>query len=103
MENIKKSEDYFEKSRQEDNDIISFGLRVKALREARSERFLEDWLPLLSERYSINESSQGKYSITTEDYGVIDYFPKANKILIRVENTWKKPGLRWLVKNLLND
>jgi hypothetical protein len=35
-----------------------------------------------------------------KEYGVVDYFPKANKVLIRKENSWKPHGLKWMLDNL---
>lgn len=99
---MKKSEELTLASQQEDNDIKSFALACKALRETRSEKFLEDYLPVLKMRFVIEERSNGSYSINTQDFGIIDYFPKANKLLIRKENRWIKPGLKWIINNLLN-
>ena len=33
----------------------------------------------------------------------LDFYPKANKVLIRQENEWIKPALRWMIANVLND
>lgn len=96
---MKNSEELMSLASKEDNDIISFALQCKALREKRSEKFLEDWLPLLEIRYPV-EFKNHKYSITTQEFGIIDYFPKANNLLIRKDNEWKKPGLLWIIKNL---
>ena len=87
---------------EEDNDFKSFALLCKALRESRSEKFIDGWLEPLSIRYNII-SQDYKYTITTEDYGILDYFPKANKLLIRKENKWIKPGLKWIINNLFNE
>jgi len=43
----------------------------------------------------------GSYTFETEMYGIIDFFPKANSVLIRKDNNWKKPGLKWIKKNIL--
>lgn len=96
---MKKSEELTTTSQKEVNDIKSFALQCKALRESRSERFVEDWLPLLSKKYNIVENNH-KYTITTQDHRVVDYFPKANKLLIRKDNNWIKPGLKWMIANL---
>jgi hypothetical protein len=98
---MKKSEELRLISSQEDNDIKAFGLLTKALRESRSEKFVDGWLEPLSMRYDVKEDNH-KYTITTQDYGVLDYFPKANKLLIRKENKWVKPGLKWIINNLMN-
>ena len=96
---MKESEKLILSSQQEDNDTKSFALQCKALRESRNERFVEDWLPLLSKRYNVVENNN-KYTITTQDYCIIDYFTKANKALIRKDNNWIKPGLKWIIANL---
>lgn len=98
---MKKSEEFIRQSQEEDNDIKSFALLCKALREKRSEKFVEDFLPVLSTQYSIFLRKNESYSIITAKYGTIDYFPKANKLLIRKDNKWIKPGLKWIVNNLL--
>lgn len=97
---MKKSEELT--SQQEDNDIKSFALACRALKEKRSEKFIEDYLPVLNLRYPIEKRDNGSYTISTQDYGIIDYFPKANKVLIREENKWIKPGLKWIFNNLIN-
>ena len=98
---MKKSEELTLASQKEDNDIKSFALACKALREARSEKFLEDYLSVLKLRFVIEERNNGSYSINTQNFGIIDYFPKANKLLIRKENKWIKPGLKWIINNLM--
>ncbi len=102
---MKKSEEFREKAAQEDNDLKAMGLLNKSLREHRIEKFMESVLPLLEKAgFDVVESNH-KYTIDTDTqeikYGVIDYFPKANKLLIRKENKWIKPGLNWMLKNLL--
>jgi hypothetical protein len=99
---MKKSEELRLASQQEDNDIKSFALLCQVLRESRSEKFIEDYLPVLIKRYPVEARTNGSYSITTQDHGIIDYFPKANKLLIRKDNNWIKPGLKWIINNLLN-
>lgn len=98
---MKKSQELKLRASQEENDIKSFSLLCKALRESRSERFVDDYLPLLRKRYPVELRSNGSHSITTQDYGIVDYYPKVNKILIRKTNSWIKPGLRWILNNLL--
>ena len=99
---MKNSEKLLKASSQEDNDIKSFALKCKALRESRSERFIEDYLPVLEIRYPIELRKNGSYTLSTQDHGTLDYFPKANKLLIRNSNTWVKPGLKWVLNNLIN-
>lgn len=89
----------------EDNDLKALGMYAKHLREKRFEKsdaFIEK---IKAKGYPV-EYIEGsyKFSIDTdfekEKYGIIDFFPKVNKILIRKRNKWIKPGLDWLLKNL---
>lgn len=100
---MKKSEQYKELASQEDNDLIAMGHMNKALREERTERFEENWLEKLSEKCDVTQRIlQGCHTFTIEPYGTIDYYPKANKLLIRKDNKWIKPGLKWIVTNIIN-
>jgi hypothetical protein len=96
---MKESEKLLEESRQEDNDLKSYSIYLKSLREKRSEKFIDGWLKPLSIKYDVKEENY-KYTITTQEYGIIDYFPKKNKLLIRKKNEWKEQGLKWIINNL---
>lgn len=84
-----------------DNDFVNFRLACEALRMSRSERF-RDYLPLLEVRYDVEKRENGSFVINSGDFGKVDFFPKCNKVLIRKDNRWLKPGLRWILNNLLN-
>jgi hypothetical protein len=99
---MKQSEELLQLAREEENDLKSMGMYIKALRASRSEKFEDGWLLPLSNKYEIKHENY-KYSITTQDYGIIDFFPKANKLLIRKDNNWIKPGLKWIINNLFNE
>ena len=99
---MKNSQKLLILSEQEDNDIKSFALLCKSLREKRSEKFEGGWQLLLEDKYDVQKRDNGSYTISTQYYGTIDYFPKANKLLIRKNNKWIKPGLKWIINNLFN-
>lgn len=99
---MKKSEELLQQSREEDNDLKSYGIYLQSLREQRIEKFVEGWLIPLSIKYEVIENNH-KYSITTQEYGIIDYFPKKNKLLIRKQNEWKEQGLKWIINNLFKE
>lgn len=99
---MKKSEELKVQASQEENDLIAFGIYAKAIREGRSEKFEEHYLPALKIKYPVESRINGSYTITTQDFGILDYFPKANKLLIREKNKWIKPGLKWIYNNLFN-
>jgi hypothetical protein len=92
-----------EQTSQEQNDSNGTSHR-KTLKEARLEKFEQgDYILKLEEmNYLVIPFDGSKLVIDTqtEEYGVIDYFPKANKVLIRKENSWKPHGLKWMLDNL---
>lgn len=98
---MKKSEELLKEATETDNDFVAMGLLNRSLREGRAERW-EDYLPkLLKKGYDIACDGNSKYTIDTDDkYGIVDYFPKANKLLIRKQNKWIKPGFTWIKTNL---
>ncbi len=98
------SEELRKQAAQADNDFQAMSLLNKSLREHRLEKFQDFIIPLQQKGYDVVESNH-KYTIDTDTqsirFGIIDYFPKANKLLIRKDNQWIKPGLTWIRKNLL--
>lgn len=99
---MKKSEEFHKQANEEDNDLKALGLYTKSLREGRLENFQQVYLPLLLKKgYEVAEDNH-KYTIDTYDkYGILDFFPKKNSLLIRKQNSWKRPGLQWIIKTLL--
>jgi hypothetical protein len=101
---MKKSEELRQEANKLDNDLAYLGAMNKVMREERFERALP-WLDELKKApkvISIDQDASGtKFTINTEKFGIIDYFPKANKVLIRKQNSWKTGGLSWLRTNIL--
>jgi hypothetical protein len=104
---MKKSEELKQAAAAEENDLKALGLMTGSLREGRLERFTENCLPLLLKAgYDIAQDDEMvRYTIDTEmggkTFGIVDYYPKANNLCIRKSNKWVKPGLKWIVENLL--
>lgn len=102
---MKESEKLKIEAQQEDNDFRAMGKMKKAIRQQRLERF-EDYIPKLEAReIKVYEFDGAKHTLDTQtdEFGIVDFFPKANKVLIRKKNKWEEHGLKWLVKNLLNE
>ena len=97
---MKKSEQLRKEASMAESDQQCLGLHTKAMREERLERFEEEWLPLLREKTAVEYFFiPNNYTMKHNNFGTIDYYPKANKVLIRKQNKWIKPGLQWLIKN----
>lgn len=100
---MKKSEQLRIESGSIDSDLAYLGAANKIMREERDERFREEWLPkLMKQEVVVTEYGlpQRKYEIESrKPFGTIDFYPKVNKVLIRKQNKWVKPGLQWLIKN----
>lgn len=100
---MSKAEELHRLADQEDNDSKFLGLKKKAIRQERLERF-EGHIEKLEQRGLIVMPFDGsKHTIDTQTdkFGVIDYFPKANKVLIRKQNKWIVHGLKWIIHKFL--
>lgn len=88
--------------KQEDNDFKAMAMHNKNKREERLETF-ESYISELEKYYDVEFfQNQGKYTITgSDDYGTSDYYPKADKLLIRKDNKWFPNGLNFLKINFL--
>lgn len=68
--------------------------RIKNLEDYKdkilSSPLIEEW----------EERNNGSLSLNIRDFGIVDYFVKGNKVLIRKTNTWQPKGLNWLIKKL---
>lgn len=102
---MEKSEKLLQKARKCESDFKSLSLLNKSMREARLERFEDYQLKLEQAKCIIVPFNGQKVVIDTQldKFGIIDYFPKANKVLIRKNNIWKTQGLKWLITNLLSN
>ena len=101
---MKNSEEYTKAAQEAENDFKSLSLHTKSIREARLERFEDGYKELLEAKLCIVIPFNGNKIVIdtqTDEFGILDYFPKANKILIRKSNQWKNQGLRWLQTNIL--
>lgn len=86
----------------EENDFAAMARYRKEKREERQVKFVN--LPIfdkLKEKYPTSWDEDGtKFTFQATEYGTIDFFPKANKVLIRKENKWIWPGLNWIINNI---
>ena len=97
---MKKSEQLYEEAQLSEKDDEAWRLHGRALREERAETFEDKGLQLLLEKVNVTYDDQtGKYTMRHKRLGTIDFFPKANRILVRYENRWISGGLQWLIKN----
>lgn len=88
--------------REEENDLKALGLMNKILREERVQKFTSKYLGTIneSEKVIYVKEYNNKFEINFYDFGVIDFYPKANKVLIRRTNKWIKPGLKWIISKI---
>ncbi len=99
---MKKSEELKKKSAEEENDLVALGIGKKIIREERNETFEEKWLPELKTKFGDKIQYIEKmfcWRITTDT--MTDFYPKANKVFIHNKRVWIKPGLKYLIENLL--
>lgn len=99
---MSKSDELKREAQAEDNDLKAMGLYRKAARESRFEAFSAYIEPLLKKGINVTEiTNQGKFILEPTEFGTIDYYPKANKVLIRKNNQWYNQGLSWIIRMLL--
>jgi hypothetical protein len=101
---MKKSEELKIEAKQEESDFSYMAKMNKSMREARLERFEDGYTEKLESKNCVVIPFNGSKVVIdtqTSNYGILDYFPKANKILIRKDNKWIAQGLRWINDNLL--
>lgn len=93
-----KSEELRNELLSEENDLKALGINNRLIREERSESFEYKWLPKLQAKCNVRHDAQmGRYTFELNGFGVIDFYPKSNKLLIRQLNKWQKPALKWLI------
>lgn len=101
---MKKSEELRQKASEEENDFKYMGIANKAVREERNENFEEKWLQKIMTHPDVlmnaHDEVNGRYTFGIKGIGALDFYPKANNLLIRKQNKWKKPGLKWLINKL---
>ena len=103
-----KSEELKIEAQQEENDLVYMGKMKKAFREQRLEKFEDKFIERLKVKgYEVENVSDGKYLIrTTTKYDNIEYFPKSNRIFIKLHakqnnKGWYSKGLNWITERLL--
>jgi hypothetical protein len=86
----------------EENDLKALGIGKQIIREERLERFEEEWLEKITNSPKVTQyqMANGGYIFWFNDGNIIDFYPKANKLLIRRKNKWIKPALKWLIAEL---
>ena len=101
---MKMSEQLKKEAQQEESDFSYMAKMNKSIREARLERFEDGYAEKLESNKCIVIPFNGSKVVIdtqTEKHGIVDYYPKANKILIRKDNKWLTQGLRWINDTLL--
>jgi len=101
-EEMLKSEILKREAEQEDNDFRALNLYKKSMREDRIEKFEDKWLSKFEDKYEIQfNQMQQCYIITTEEYGVLHFYPKANRLQFQGSKNWYSTALRWMISKLL--
>lgn len=69
-------------------------------RKSRYDQWVNNYMPRIALFYDVSEHCNGSWTIHTENYGLIDYYPKSDKLLIRSGNKWKDDGMKFLKQKL---
>jgi len=100
---MEKESEYIKRKLSEtDNDLRGIGLGKQLIRAERNESFEDNWLPKFKEKLGESIFKDNKKCCYTIIYSneTYDFYPKANKVLIRSKNKWKTAALRFLMTTL---
>lgn len=100
---MKESEKLYLQLDQVENEFEAMAIQRKIVGAERVEKFEFAYLPKIKAKFPVDNSIEYRWTIETDTHGIVDFYPKANNLLIRRTNKWKKPGLKWIINNLLKD
>lgn len=75
----------------------------RVIRAKRMFKFKREILPAL-DAYNVKEYSNGTmYKFRDDNYGYIDFYPMANRLLIHEEQRWVSGADKWIIKNIFGE
>lgn len=96
-----KSDELILLAGKEDNDAKAFALYAEANREQRSETFEKHAERLTKKGYIVvYYKGQEKYTVRPTKHGIIDYYPKTDRLILRTTGKWLNSGFKWILNNL---
>ena len=97
---MKKSEQLRHESDREENDFKAWSLYYKSLREKKFEYFQETLLPEIQQSSRVLTISDHTYffKIAFVDGVIVDYYPKADRMLFTRQSKWQSNGFSTLEK-----
>lgn len=60
-------------------------------------------LQYLGLEYDVKKRDNGSYTLEHEKYGIIDIYPKKQRLLFRRSNKWYDNAFDWINKKLLKE
>ena len=60
-------------------------------------------LQYLGLEYEVEKRENGSWTLEHPKFGIIDIFPKKQRLLIRRGNKWKSNAFDWINENLLRE
>ena len=86
---------------QQARDQESLNVYLKALRIEKEDVFKEYFLGRIAENSIINRQPAHSYEIYSVRFGRVLFYPVLNRCFLLRKSKWIKPGLQWIIKNLL--
>ena len=71
---------------------------MKRYERHRLQEWSEFWLPQFKDVIKVTSRENGSYMMFCEKFGIVDYYPKSDRLLIRESNEWHYKGLSILQK-----
>jgi len=72
-----------------------------ASKKQKYDIFVRDILDQIAFEFDVSKRDNGSFMFQTKERGVVDFYPKSNRLLIREINVWKNEGLMF-IENKLN-
>lgn len=89
-----------EEAQKQDCGFKAMALYKQANRKEREFIFIHNILPKIA-KHCVLCDGNGKYTFQST-FGLIDFFPKSNRILIRSQNKWKNDGTGFIEQFVKN-
>ncbi len=99
---ISKGQSLREQALQHINPKLADSLHTRATKEKRLERFVNNYLLKVALKCRIYPESLGKYILET-DKGIVEFYPKSNKLYFIKTKESIGGGLNWIIKNILTE
>lgn len=74
---------------------------LKKSRKEKQKLFVDKYFHIIEEVIEIEERPNGSFTMEILNYGVVDFYPKKDRLLIRQDNKWISQGLKFILNQVI--